>query len=384
MPGSAMPDPAELDQQIEIQIGRRAPFTQIGDWVLVSAVSDRAVALYCRLSMHINVTRGDTEVWPALEVLAEWAGFSKSESITPYLDELVVIGAVSVEQSRYANGLRARNRYVVHQTPEAGYVGPLSAADYYALRRARPDDLAAWREQRRAWIADQARDMAARRKEGARKRRRSAAASAPPPGGVRTPLQRGTARAGATRDEGLFPVPRSSGVRTPVQRGPVPRPSGVEQDVVQPDEVLLSPSPEPEPVPAAPERETTAPLDTHDQAQQVASAWEAARGGRPVPAARRQVAATAAELLAAGWSLVDVTALAEDMARVQPAWRDLSSHAAHWRPAPPVRAALVLPEWCGECEGPALEQRWVTRPDGVGRCGRCHPHAQNPQVSSAA
>ncbi|TWE17109.1 hypothetical protein FB465_2114 [Kitasatospora atroaurantiaca] len=378
-----MPDPAELDEQIEVQIGRRAPYSQIGDWVLISCVSDRAVALYCRLAMHINVQRGDTEVWPALDVLAEWAGFSKSESITPYLDELVVIGAVTVEQSRYSNGLRARNRYVIHQTPEPSYVGPLAASEYYALRRARPDDLAAWQGQRRAWIAEQAKEMARLRKEAAKRRPpRKNGQAAPPASGVRTPLQRGTARPGQTPDGGLFPVPRSSGVRTPPRRGPVPRPTGVEQDVVQQDETPLSPRPSRaarKPAAVDPdERENTAPGNDNSsgQAQQAADAWQAARGGRKNPAAHRTVAASAGELLAADWDLADVIALAEDMARTQPAWRDLGRHADHRQPPVPARPVVVLPEWCGECDGPEPARRWTTRADGrVGRCPRCHPHA---------
>lgn len=144
------------------------------------------------------------------------------------------------------------------------------------------------------------------------------------------------------------------------------------------------PPPSPEPAAEAPERETEAAPDNHDQAQQVAAAWEAARGGRPVPSARRQVAATAGELLAAGWPLEDLVALAEDMARVQPAWRDLSQHAGHWQPPQRERPTLVLPEWCGQCDGPALAQRWVTRPDGAGRCSRCHPHAGTRSASTAA
>lgn len=128
-------------------------------------------------------------------------------------------------------------------------------------------------------------------------------------------------------------------------------------------------------LPAQVERDIAAEPD-NDQAQQVADAWQTARGGRRNPAAHRMVKAAAAELLAAGWPLVDVTALAEDMARTQPAWRDLTRHADHWQPPRPGRPEVVLPDWCGQCDGPELARRWVTRDDGIGRCSRCHPHGR--------
>jgi len=113
--------------------------------------------------------------------------------VTPYTDELVVIGAVSVETVRYANGLRARNRYEIHQTPPHGYVGPVSAAQYYELRRTRPDELAAWQAERRAWIAAGVKQMCTKRKEdAARRKANKSGILGSRPGGVRTPLQRGT------------------------------------------------------------------------------------------------------------------------------------------------------------------------------------------------
>jgi hypothetical protein len=160
------PGPEELDLDIEIQAGRRAPFTQIGDWVLLSGVSDRAVSLYCRLAMHVNAQRGDTDVWPALEVLAEFADFNKPESITPYMDELVVIGAVAVERVRYAGGLRARNRYTVHRAPTLDHAGPTSLAAYYRMCREHPEELAGWRTAQRTSIAAGVKVIAERRRLG--------------------------------------------------------------------------------------------------------------------------------------------------------------------------------------------------------------------------
>jgi hypothetical protein len=42
---------------------------------------------------------------------------------------------------------------------------------------------------------------------------------------------------------------------------------------------------------------------------------------------------------------------------------------------------VELPKWCGECDGPELEARWVSVPNGSvhgasKRCPRCNPHAK--------
>ncbi|WP_131787344.1 helix-turn-helix domain-containing protein, partial [Protofrankia symbiont of Coriaria ruscifolia] len=126
---------ADLDEQIEIAVGRRAPYTQLGDWVALSGITDHAKALYWHLSMHINTRRGDTEVWPTRDVLAEWSGFSRPNSIDRYLTELVDLGAIEIVTSRYANGMRSRNCYMIHQSPPAGYTGPTSLAEFYERRR---------------------------------------------------------------------------------------------------------------------------------------------------------------------------------------------------------------------------------------------------------
>lgn len=124
----------------------------------------------------------------------------------------------------------------------------------------------------------------------------------------------------------------------------------------------------------------------NDQAQQVAAAWHAARGGRRNPSAEQAIANSAAVLLAAGWPLADVIALAQDMAAKYPAGRDLSRHADHWqppKPATPQHLALVLPDWCGECAGgddiAATDgsRRWIDLPDGSAVRCHCHPAKHN-------
>jgi len=88
-------------------------------------------------------------------------------------------------------------------------------------------------------------------------------------------------------------------------------------------------------IPATPQNDTSTSAD----AAAVAAVWAAARGGHRNPAAETAVAASARQLLAAGWPQADVTALAEDMGRHQPTYRDLSRHADHWQPPTPATAA---------------------------------------------
>lgn len=129
--------PVELDEQLEIASGRRAPYTQLGDWVALSGISTPAKALYWHLAMHVNQQRGDFEVWPTRYVLAEWCGFNKAESVDRYLDELVAIDAIEVYQRRYGTGMRRRNVYVINQEPPEDWTGPRSLKEFYAARACR-------------------------------------------------------------------------------------------------------------------------------------------------------------------------------------------------------------------------------------------------------
>lgn len=132
---------------------------------------------------------------------------------------------------------------------------------------------------------------------------------------------------------------------------------------------------------AAPQERETPAAPSNDQAQQVAAAWQAARGGRRNPAAERDIVAGAVELLNAGWPLADVIALAQDMAAKYPTGRDLTRHADHWQPTKVTLAAVpdsALPEPCHSCETAHPAARFNLRlrvtPDGK-PCPDCHPAA---------
>lgn len=108
--------------------------------------------------------------------------------------------------------------------------------------------------------------------------------------------------------------------------------------------------------PATPvdEREITADASNDDTAK-VVEAWAAARGTRRNPAAEDKLRESAAEFLAANWSIPDLIALAEDMARKYPTGTDLAKHEPFWRP---TRAAPVA-ETCDRCCNSLPYSGWV-------------------------
>ena len=205
---------AELDEQIEIAAGRRAPYTQLADWVALSGISDHAKALYWHLKMHVNVERGDFEVWPRKELLAAWMQIKQARRIDPYIDELVRIGAIEVYRRRYANGMRARNRYVVHDTPPPGYTGPTSLAEWYARHNSAEDETSQSRVCARQPVV--------------------------PSRAPRSAVQGTTARPAQTDAVAGQPVVPSRAPRSAIQGTSVVPSRALEQDEVQPDEPAAS------------------------------------------------------------------------------------------------------------------------------------------------
>ena len=265
---------AELDEQIEIVAGRRAPFTMLGDWVALSGIDDHAKALYWCLSMHVNVTRGDTEVWPSRYTLAEWCGFAKAESVDRYLAQLVDLGAVEIRQHRHAGGMRARNRYIVHGNPPDDYTGARSLHEWYQRRRAEAD-----------------------------------------PEPARSPLQRTTAPPAETRETPAQPVVRSSGLPesapadlgSPLQRT-VTKTKNNKTNTTTRARARTAPAPATLPK-AEGEGETPPKDDEHQAAAELLRALPAPwrLGVRAV----RELAPAVSAALAAGWS---PTALGEYLA----------------------------------------------------------------------
>lgn len=232
-------DPTALDHTLEVSLGRRAPFTQVGDWVLLSGADSDARTLYWALSAHLNTSRDDNEVWPGLLTLARILGLKKPENVSKYMLQLEVIGAVEVIRS--TTGLVRRNRYIVHQTPPSGYCGPQSMADWYALNRASCDETPEQRDTREAafdaWLTSTRQTLkehcrqTAHARALARKGRTPLTPAIPFLGLTsRTPTAGGTRRAAGSTTSAGQTVPPAVGVHTPRHGGFAPPQQGVEVD----------------------------------------------------------------------------------------------------------------------------------------------------------
>ncbi|MEU2076637.1 hypothetical protein [Streptomyces sp. NPDC013489] len=290
-------DPNELDETLEVGLGRRAPFSQLGDWVLFSGVDSDARTLYWGLSAHINTSeRGDTEVWPGLASLARILQLKKPENVAKFMLQLEVIGAIEVVRTMV--GLVRRNRYIVHQTPPASHVGAKSTSEWYALNRGPKGESTAARKEREAefdqWLTAARAALKAHCEKVAKDRAAAKKAKAPFPAvelfvapcleDFRTPSPGGTARPAAIQKPAGQSVPPRQGVRTPWRGGPVPPGEGVERDQPQLDQ-SLSPS---SPATAAPAEGAEAKDEREiDAARKTTTAASAAQGA-PVPEPRTE------------------------------------------------------------------------------------------------
>ncbi|MGH3782617.1 MAG: helix-turn-helix domain-containing protein [Pseudonocardiaceae bacterium] len=114
----------------EIVEGRPSGYTQVGDWVLLAPISDRAVRIYALMRMHCDgITK--TRAWPAQKTLASMLGVKKVDTVQAAIKDLVDLGALNVEAITTEHG--RCNRYIVHMTPPPGYdKGPRDRPSYYA------------------------------------------------------------------------------------------------------------------------------------------------------------------------------------------------------------------------------------------------------------
>lgn len=141
-----MSDISEHDEQFEVVVGRKAPLTMIPDWVTLypgskkspmyrgKILSPQAKAVYNVLAMHVNVERGDSACWPSRETIADICGFSREQSVDPYLDQLDEADAIDREPITRPNGAMGV-RYIVHQMPPPGYEGEQNVGEYHNRRR---------------------------------------------------------------------------------------------------------------------------------------------------------------------------------------------------------------------------------------------------------
>jgi hypothetical protein len=138
--------PEDLDEQFEVVAGRKAPLTLVPDWITLypgtdkspmyrgKILSPQAKAVYNVLAMHVNVDRGDGTCWPSRKTIASILGFSREQSVDPYLDQLDEADAIDRQPITRPNGALGV-RYIVHQTPPPGYDGEQSISEHYKRRR---------------------------------------------------------------------------------------------------------------------------------------------------------------------------------------------------------------------------------------------------------
>lgn len=131
-------------EPVRIKQGRRAPYTQLGDWVMLAptgVVRHAAKVLYWALSAHLTVRQDDDapaelQVNPTLEMLAVMLGYSRRDKLLPYLDDLVALGAIEVDSELVVGeGNRRRNTYTIHQSPPDEYEHHESLGEFYRTYR---------------------------------------------------------------------------------------------------------------------------------------------------------------------------------------------------------------------------------------------------------
>lgn len=125
------------DAPLDVEAGRVAPYSQLGDWVVLSGASSHACKLYWIFQMHVNYRRGDQTARPTRRVLADLLGFKLTKNVDPYITELETLGAITVIRGqRTMERGNIASKYIVHMEPPDGYGGLRSNADFYRARKA--------------------------------------------------------------------------------------------------------------------------------------------------------------------------------------------------------------------------------------------------------
>jgi hypothetical protein len=111
------------DDLFEVEAEDDVDFAQVGTWAIFAlGLTPVARHLYTIMVSMINRKRGDDDVWPSLDLLAVWLGFSRGDKVTPYMDELIDAGAID-KRTRHMNGFKTRNVYRVRRNPPDGWAG---------------------------------------------------------------------------------------------------------------------------------------------------------------------------------------------------------------------------------------------------------------------
>ncbi|MBD3004760.1 hypothetical protein [Streptomyces sp. 5-10] len=102
-------------------------------WITLARIKPQAKIAWTFLAEHANVGRQmgvQNLPCPKMDTIAEAIGTSRKQ-LRFYLDDLVDIGALEIEEYRYAGGMRRGYRYKPIFNPPADYDGPTSLKQFY-------------------------------------------------------------------------------------------------------------------------------------------------------------------------------------------------------------------------------------------------------------
>jgi hypothetical protein len=94
--------------EVSANLDAEVYWAQVPEWVIIAAISDRAVRLYALLARRANA---ENQAFPSRGYLAEKLACSR-KSVDRALDELLAIGAVT-KQSQFADNRQTVNLYTV-------------------------------------------------------------------------------------------------------------------------------------------------------------------------------------------------------------------------------------------------------------------------------
>ncbi|WP_410596163.1 hypothetical protein [Amycolatopsis sp. lyj-23] len=111
--------------------GRRPTISQVGDWVLLSPITNQAKVLYWALQAHVTGTIPEAQAWLTQESVARLLDVPENQ-VPAYVRELEAIDAISV--ARDAGETNSGWNYTVHLTPPEGYEPATSVTAFHSDR----------------------------------------------------------------------------------------------------------------------------------------------------------------------------------------------------------------------------------------------------------
>jgi hypothetical protein len=116
------------------------PFTQVPTWLLFAACSAQAYRMYAFLAQHVySAQQRDPKqriACPKQTAIARVLRLKNPSQVGPYGRELERLGALRIEEFRYAGSMRRGYRYHLRFNPPAAHHGPVGLGSFY---RAFPD-----------------------------------------------------------------------------------------------------------------------------------------------------------------------------------------------------------------------------------------------------